>query len=102
MSDCVTYPNARDCEHGRQRGKCPYCDLADAEVEIRRLNQRVRELILDRDRWRTHAEQKIALRREVEELLGIPQGPACDEQFQAGVEALRKVMGKTPGGNDGR
>jgi hypothetical protein len=29
MSD---YPNARDCEHGRQRGKCRYCELeADNE-----------------------------------------------------------------------
>ena len=28
-----TYPNARDCEHGRQRGKCADCDVARLEAE---------------------------------------------------------------------
>ena len=23
----MTYPNTRDCEHGRQRGKCPECEV---------------------------------------------------------------------------
>ena len=38
MSD---YPNTRDCEHGRQRGKCELCDLRECEAE--------------RDRWRAEA-----------------------------------------------
>ena len=29
----LSYPNARDCEHGRQRGKCPECDLIECETE---------------------------------------------------------------------
>lgn len=28
------YPNARDCEHGHQRGHCVHCDLADALAEL--------------------------------------------------------------------
>jgi len=28
------YPNARDCEHGRQRGKCADCDLVAAEKTL--------------------------------------------------------------------
>ena len=27
------YPNKRDCEHGRQRGKCESCELAEVEAE---------------------------------------------------------------------
>ena len=30
----VNYPNARDCEHGRQRGKCADCDVARLEREL--------------------------------------------------------------------
>ena len=33
----MSLPNARDCEHGHQRGKCPHCDLAAALAEIERL-----------------------------------------------------------------
>ena len=32
MSD--TYPNARDCEHGHQRGKCPECRVVELETEL--------------------------------------------------------------------
>ena len=28
-----TYPNARDCEHGRKRGKCADCDLRECEAD---------------------------------------------------------------------
>ena len=28
----MTFPNARDCEHGHQRGKCVHCDLAECET----------------------------------------------------------------------
>ena len=33
MSD-KSYPNARDCEHGSQRGYCANCDLAESEAEL--------------------------------------------------------------------
>ena len=29
-----SYPNTRDCEHGRQRGHCPDCERDDALDEI--------------------------------------------------------------------
>lgn len=51
----MTFPNARDCEHGHQRGKCVHCDLAECEtyrdtilgqrqdmaVEISRMRRRI-------------------------------------------------------------
>lgn len=39
----MTFPNARDCEHGNQRGKCPHCDLSMAEEENRLLRGLLRE-----------------------------------------------------------
>ena len=30
----MSYPNTRDCEHGRQRGHCPDCERDDALAEI--------------------------------------------------------------------
>jgi len=45
----------------------------------------------ERDSYRHTAEQKWALRQEVEELLGVPHDAASDEQFRLGVEALRQM-----------
>lgn len=39
----MTFPNARDCEHGHQRGKCPHCDLAHSERE----NELLRGLLME-------------------------------------------------------
>lgn len=36
------YPNNRDCEHGSLRGSCVYCDLEEADSDIRRLKKRIR------------------------------------------------------------
>ena len=33
----MTFPNARDCEHGNQCGKCAECALAEAWREVERL-----------------------------------------------------------------
>ena len=44
----MTYPNARDCEHGRQRGKCPECDCDEADNLITKLesaNARLHRII---------------------------------------------------------
>lgn len=49
-----SYPNARDCEHGRQRGKCDYCDYVEIIVELGSEIERLRE-------W-----QRIANQRAVE------------------------------------
>ena len=40
----MTYPNARDCEHGRQRGKCPECDCDEADNLIAKLESDNAEL----------------------------------------------------------
>lgn len=36
--------NGRDCEHGRQVGKCDSCDLIEAENDIERLKESIRRL----------------------------------------------------------
>ena len=60
----MTFPNARDCEHGHQRGKCPECDAAEdiadltmaleaAESEVRALRCEVVRLGAGHDRYET-------------------------------------------------
>lgn len=44
MTEPKSYPNARDCEHGSQRGKCVNCDLAAAEKRITELDAAVDRL----------------------------------------------------------
>ena len=53
--------------------------------------QRILSLILERDRWRDKAEEKIALRREIEAALGIKTGQTNDESLMAGVNAIRAL-----------
>lgn len=41
------YPNARDCPHGRQWGKCDTCDMLEALAELNTLraeNERLRRI----------------------------------------------------------
>ena len=44
----MTFPNARDCEHGRQRGKCPECDatadIADLTAALEAADSEARAL----------------------------------------------------------
>ena len=40
------------------------------------------------------AEQKYAMRRELEELLGVDQKDASDEQFQKGLDAIKNIIGE--------
>jgi hypothetical protein len=35
------YPNARDCEHGQQRGKCRICELESELAECKAENERL-------------------------------------------------------------
>ena len=39
-----SYPNARDCEHGRQRGKCIDCDYIELEKENARLRKELQKM----------------------------------------------------------
>jgi len=43
----MSYPNARDCEHGRQRGKCPECEVMELKAENAQLKQHVQEFVTD-------------------------------------------------------
>jgi hypothetical protein len=55
--DAPSFPNARDCEHGRLRGKCPECDLVESEkgemflsgevARLRRENDRILSVLRD-------------------------------------------------------
>ena len=64
----MTYPNARDCEHGRQRGKCPECDLMEAEKQIAKLE-------LENGQLKQHIEDHVTdannEAREIVRLRGI-------------------------------
>jgi len=48
--------------------------------------------ILERERWKMRAEEKWAMRRELEELLGVESSSPCDEQFYKGINALRQLI----------
>jgi len=58
------YPNARDCEHGRQRGKCRICELEAELAECKK----------ERDQYDKRRRESIAkfenLRKEYNELKG--------------------------------
>jgi hypothetical protein len=41
-----TFPNARDCEHGHQRGKCPECDLMESEKRACELERELYRAVL--------------------------------------------------------
>ena len=54
--------------------------------------ERCRIALSERDSWRMRAEQKYAMRRELEELLGVDQKDASDEQFQKGLDAIKNMI----------
>jgi hypothetical protein len=54
--------------------------------------ERFRIAISERDSWRMRAEQKYAMRRELEELLGVDSNSASDEQFMKGLDSLKKII----------
>jgi len=66
----------------------------EAREEVEDLKARYQSAMVDRDSYRFQAEQKWAMRRELEELLGIDNGAPGDEQFKKGVKALKAVMKK--------
>lgn len=61
-------------------------------AEVPALLAEVERLTRERDDALATARQRWALRREVETLLGVPDGPAGDEQMARGVAALREVI----------
>jgi hypothetical protein len=47
MSEPKSYPNARDCEHGRRRGKCVECDFDAIDKRLEATEKRVEVLLAD-------------------------------------------------------
>jgi hypothetical protein len=75
----------------------------DEEATLIEDNQRLREryeedrkrifnLLMERDRYKFQAEQKWAMRRELEELLGIDNAAPGDEQFKKGLKRLKELV----------
>ena len=56
--------------------------------------QRFRIALSERDSWKMRADQKYAMRRELEELLGVDRNDASDEQFQKGLDAIKNIIGE--------
>jgi hypothetical protein len=54
--------------------------------------QRFRIALSERDSWKMRADQKYAMRRELEELLGVDRNDASDEQFQKGLDAIKNII----------
>lgn len=82
-----TFPNARDCEHGHQRGKCVECELAEYQrtepLKIAERNQLRDELAL------------ITAERDVHLLARQTYCDECDRLLAAknkAVAALKKCM----------
>jgi hypothetical protein len=71
------------------------CEIAEKlERERDDYMERCRTALSERDSWRMRAEQKYAMRRELEELLGVDQKDASDEQFQKGLDAIKNIIGE--------
>lgn len=63
----------------------------EARLEIETLRGALATTLRDRDEARIALSVRMALRVEIEEILGVTPGPASDEQLRAGVEAARKL-----------
>jgi hypothetical protein len=71
-------------------------DFAISEMErLKRERDEARKsemaAILERERWKMLAEEKWAMRVELEELLGV-KDTQCNEQFAKGLAALRDLI----------
>jgi hypothetical protein len=69
------------------------CDVSEKlERERAEARKSMMEAIVERERWKMLAEEKWAMRREIEELLGVESSSPSDEQFSNGIEALRQLI----------
>ena len=97
--------NERDCPHGRQRGKCADCDVAELEQENERLRAELaalkaqepvawRKLLVFEDGWEEMKYLPVPLFKDGEPLYAEPVAPVTitDEMAMAFDAAL--------GGND--
>jgi hypothetical protein len=92
MSDT---PETQEAVERWNQGKINIFDeMARLERERDDYMERCRFALSERDSWRMRAEQKYAMRRELEELLGVDQKDASDEQFQKGLDAIKNIIGE--------
>jgi hypothetical protein len=95
MSDTPETDAAWACFKGYTE---PLQDVQDLSRKLERERddymERCRIALSERDSWRMRAEQKYAMRRELEELLGVDQKDASDEQFQKGLDAIKNIIGE--------
>jgi hypothetical protein len=90
MSDT---PETQEAVERWNQGKINVFDeMARLERERDDYMERCRFALSERDSWRMRAEQKYAMRRELEELLGVDQKDASDEQFQKGLDAIKNII----------
>ena len=66
--------------------------LEQDAAEVARLRESLTRTDCELIATRARADDKIALRREVESILGVESGQAGDEQFARGVARLRGVI----------
>jgi hypothetical protein len=69
-------------------------EMARLERERDDYMGRCRIALSERDSWKMRADQKYAMRRELEELLGVDRNDASDEQFQKGLDSLKNIIGE--------
>jgi len=64
--------------------------IRELDSRIAEQMERIRRLVAERDMWRYEAMQRIALRREIEELLGMQDGETyTDAGMKKAIEILR-------------
>jgi hypothetical protein len=94
----------RECRRKAKRRKgdavSTYSGLDDvcagnpkAQEELAELRALRSKALCDRDHYQAMAEQRFAMRRELEELLGLePDATYSEDQFKLALERLRKLV----------
>lgn len=92
--------NRRVAERRKGDTVSTYLDLDDvcagnpkAQEELAELRALRSKALCDRDHYQAMAEQRFAMRRELEELLGLePDATYSEDQFKLALERLRKLV----------
>jgi hypothetical protein len=90
MSDQTPTPETDAAQFGTGRVSVDFARRLERERDESRADKM--RIIIERERWRVKAEEKWAMRKELEEVLGVESAPASDEQFQKGLNRLREVL----------
>jgi hypothetical protein len=86
-------PETQEAVERWNQGKInAFDEMARLERERDDYMERCRTALSERDSWRMRAEQKYAMRRELEELLGVDRNDASDEQFKKGLDAIKNII----------